>query len=292
MLHAWWQRRTARRMGRRLAARRSGAPPSFPELTSQTCTVEQMRTPEYLAWCDRLVCPNETQHRKAWEYCYIMQAVKEQIGLHEGLRALGFGVGRERLAEAFASFGCEVLATDQAADDARAEGWTRTNQYIETIAELNRLNICEPEAFRERVSFREVDMNDIPGDLQGFDIVWSACAFEHLGSIEHGKRFVLRAMDCLKPGGVAVHTTEFNLSSDDETVDHQGTVLFRRRDLEDLAERLRARGDRMLPLNTHPGSDPVDHFVDVPPYKPQPHLRLLIEGHAATSVGIIIRRGD
>jgi hypothetical protein len=135
-------------------------------------------------------------------------------------------------------------------------------------------------------------MNDIPDDLQGFDIVWSACAFEHLGSIEHGKRFVLRAMDCLKPGGVAVHTTEFNLSSDDETLDHQGTVLFRRRDLDDLAERIRERGDRMLPLNAHHGADPVDHFVDVPPYNPQPHLRLLIAGYAATSVGIILRRGE
>ena len=41
------------------------------------------------------------------------------------------------------------------------------------------------------VSLRHVDMNHVPADLAGrFDIVWSACALEHLGSIANGLRFM------------------------------------------------------------------------------------------------------
>ena len=43
-------------------------------------------------------------------------------------------------------------------------------------------------------------MNELPGDLAGFDFTWSSSAFEHLGSLEAGARFVERQMHCLRPG--------------------------------------------------------------------------------------------
>ncbi|HLM74137.1 MAG TPA: methyltransferase domain-containing protein [Polyangiaceae bacterium] len=269
-----------------------GEEPSFPRLGSQLCTASQMRAPEYLEWCRFLKCEGETLHRKVWEYCYIMQGLTEQLGSFEGKRGLGFGVGRERLAEAFAALGAEVVATDQAPEAADQQGWAGTGQYANVIASLNRLKICDPAIFERRVQFRVADMNQISDDLSGFDFVWSACAFEHLGSIERGLDFVVRAMDCLKPGGVAVHTTEYNLTSNDATPASGATVLFRRRDIEELGNRLRDRGFELLPLNLHPGGDRLDHHVDVPPYKLSPHLRLMISRHAATSLGILIRRGS
>ena len=51
-------------------------------------------------------------------------------------------------------------------------------------------------------------MRDLPDDLGSFDFIWSSCSFEHLGSLGEGERFVLEALRFLKPGGVAVHTTE------------------------------------------------------------------------------------
>ena len=57
--------------------------------------------------------------------------------------------------------------------------------------------------------FRAVDMNDIPPDLRGFDFTWSSCALEHLGTLRAGADFVVEQMTCLRPGGVAVHTTEY-----------------------------------------------------------------------------------
>ncbi len=75
-------------------------------------------------------------------------------------------------------------------------------------------------------------MNDIPGDLEGFDFNWSSCSFEHLGSIEKGINFLMNQLKTLKPGGWAVHTTEFNVSSDDKTIESGDTVVYRKKDIE------------------------------------------------------------
>jgi len=61
-------------------------------------------------------------------------------------------------------------------------------------------------------------MNAAPSDLSDFDFCWSASAFEHFGSIDQGLAFIERIIECLKPGGRAVHTTELNVSSNDDTV--------------------------------------------------------------------------
>lgn len=264
--------------------------PTFPNLVSQLCTAAQMSERTYLDWADFLRCPNETQHRKVWEYAYIHQALKETVGSVEGKRGLGFGVGQDRLAESFAALGATIVATDQAPKKAEKSGWVKTGQYASSIDALNRLKICEPEQFRQRVEFKVADMNAVSADLRDFDFVWSACALEHLGSIERGLRFVESSMRCVRPGGVAVHTTEYNLTSNDKTVDNTGTVLFRRRDLQELQTRLEKLGYAMAPLNLHPGRHTLDRVVDAPPYKLSPHLRLLMSKYAITSVGIIIRR--
>ena len=264
--------------------------PTFPKLVSQLCTAAQMSEKAYLDWADFLRCPHETQHRKVWEYAYIMQATKEAVGSVEGKRGLGFGVGQDRLAESFAALGATIVATDQAPKKAEKSGWVKTGQYASNIEALNRMKICEPELFRQRVEFKVADMNSVPSDFRDFDFVWSACAFEHLGSIARGLKFVEDAMKCVRPGGVAVHTTEYNLTSNDKTVDNNSTVLFRRRDMEELQARVEKLGYSMAPLNLHPGSHALDRVVDTPPYKLSPHLRLLMRKYAITSVGIIIRR--
>ena len=133
-------------------------------------------------------------------------------------------------------------------------------------------------------------MNAISEDLTGFDFVWSSCAFEHLGSIERGLAFVTRAMRCLKPGGIAVHTTEFNLSSNGPTVESRDLSVFRRQDIERLVRELEAAGHRVWPLNLNPGNGPVDRYVDVPPYRSEPHLKLRLDRFVITSIGLAIER--
>jgi hypothetical protein len=140
------------------------------------------------------------------------------------------------------------------------------------------------------VSFRSLDMTELPAELGGFDFSWSSCAFEHLGSLEAGLEFVERQMDCLVPGGVAVHTTEYNVSSDGDTVATGGTVLYRRRDIEGLIERLRGSGLEVS-CDFSQGDTPQDRHVDVPPFS-DVHLRTELGAFVTTSLALVIEKPE
>jgi cyclopropane fatty-acyl-phospholipid synthase-like methyltransferase len=212
--------------------------------------------------------------------------------LADGKRGLGFGCGSEPLPAAMAKYGCGIVATDLDTREAAEKGWVDTNQHSATLEALNEFGICDAGVFRQHVSHEFANMNAIPEKFAGqFDFVWSCCAFEHLGSIRHGLDFVKNSMKCLRPGGIAVHTTEFNLSSNEDTLEDPGCVIFRRRDIEQLRTELEAEGYRVAPLNFNAGSEPVDHHVDAPPYAETPHLKILLEGYVATSVGVVVWKG-
>lgn len=262
---------------------------AFPAAT--VCRQSSFEEPYFSFWAARL---GEAlrYHRKLWEFVFICQALWERGAVKPGARGLGFGVGLEPLPAFFASEGCEVVATDLSPDAAVAEGWAQSSQHARDKAALRRPLVCLDEVFERNVSLRQCDMNAIPSDLVDFDFCWSACALEHLGSIEKGLDFIVNSVSCLKPGGWAVHTTEFNVSSNIETVDNLSTVLFRRSDLEGLAERLNAAGHKAAVFDFEPGTKPMDVYVDVPPYRAEPHLVAALMGFATTSIGVIVQRGD
>jgi 2-polyprenyl-3-methyl-5-hydroxy-6-metoxy-1,4-benzoquinol methylase len=263
--------------------------PSLAFPTSQLCTESQLREPLYADWCSVLKQAPLLQ-RKQWEWVYTLQVLTQDGMLSEGRRGLGFGCGKEPLAAAMAQLGCNVVATDLAAATAAGHGWIETDQHATALEDLNERGVCDVDRFRERVQFRSEDMNAISPDLEGFDFVWSSCAFEHLGSIAHGVRFVENAMRCLAPGGIAVHTTEFNLTSNYQTVESRDLVIFRKHDIEHLIRRLQLAGHEVFPLNLNPGSRELDRHVDLPPYKEEQHLRLLLDRYVITSLGLIVRR--
>jgi hypothetical protein len=259
------------------------------QLKSNMCHQAQMESPEFMRWVPP-IAGEFRLHRKLWEFCYISQALHERGMLCPGRTGLGFGVGMEPLAELFASHGCRIVATDQDEEEAKRTGWADAGQHASRLEQLNERYICPPEQFRRLVSFRTVDMRAIPDDLRGFDFTWSSCCFEHLGSIENGFQFILDQMACLKPGGIAVHTTELNVSSNKETLDHDPfLVLFRRRDFEHLGRRLRWRG-HSIELDFTPGNLVADNYVDNPPFRQDLHLRLNWDKYVTTSFGLIIRK--
>lgn len=258
---------------------------------SQTCTASQFNEPAYDQWLERLKLAKH-RHRKQWEFVYILQTLERYGMLKAGARGLGFGVGIEPLPAAMAAIGCSIVATDLAADDVRSRDWTLTNQHSEGLDQLRYPEICPNDVFDRNVAFRVADMNAIPADLRGFDFTWSSCAYEHLGSIEAGLDFVRNAVQCLNPGGLAVHTTELNLTSNDATIDSGGTVLFRRRDFERLAVDLVSRGHFVAQIKYDLGDTQQDAYVDVPPYSADNHLKLALGQYVTTSFGIVVRRGD
>lgn len=258
---------------------------------STVCRQDSFETPWFSYWARRLG-ENLRYHRKLWEFVFICQALWERGALQPGARGLGFGVGSEPLGAYFASEGCQITATDMAVERAEEMGWILTNEHAAGKAALRKPAVCPDDLFDANVEFRTCDMNSVPDELTGYDFCWSACAFEHLGSLEKGLAFVERSIQCLKPGGWAVHTSEYNYGSNVETIDHADTVLYRRQDLETFVRRLEAQGHRVAPLDLHMGTGPVEQYVDVMPYRDQPHLRMSLWGHPTTSFGLIIQRGE
>lgn len=274
--------------------------PSVAGLTSRSCRQSDIEQDWLRYWCRVLYCYPH-YHRKLWEDCFVLQALWENGLLEPGRRGLGFAVGQEWLPSVFARRGIAVMATDLESEDSRAQEWLRTDQHGAGAAK-NRLyveHLLDRETFTRQVRFRAVDMAALPDDLEGpYDFLWSVCAFEHLGTLEKGLFFVERAMRYLRPGGIAVHTTELNLDDTAETVSTGRTVLYQRRHLDALGERLARAGHTMLPLDSTAGEGVLDRYVDLPPFAEErhalgemhpPHLRLAFRGFPATSVGLIIR---
>lgn len=258
-------------------------------LRSCLCTQAQLESREFQAWGVRLGERPGHLHRKTWEWCYISQALHERGMLAPGRRGLGFAVGQEPLPALFARLGCEIVATDLAATEADAQGWTARGMHADSLEALNGRGLCEPALFRERASFRCVDMRALPPvtELGRFDFIWSACALEHLGTLEQGEYFIFQALRYLRPGGVVVHTTEYNVSSNTFTVTAGESNIFRRQDLERIATDLGWMGYE-VDLDFADGDRPGDAVVDPWPYMGEVHLKLLLDGYVATSFGLII----
>jgi hypothetical protein len=268
-------------------------------LRSQVCSAESLRSPALRSWAERLrpawAGPDDDRdvmlHRKMWEWLFVAEALRERSMLVPGRRGLGFGVGQEPLVALFAAEGCAVVATDQPRERAVATGWTASeSEWSGGLEHLNAHGLCPPEEFARHVRFRAVDMTDLPPDLRGFDFTWSSCALEHLGSLTAGMDFVVAQMDCLRTGGVAVHTTEYLVSEGNETVEEGGTVFYRRRDIEALVARLRAQGHE-IDVDFRLGTTTEDVHVDVPPYS-DVHLRTRLGTYVTTSLALVVTKGE
>lgn len=292
----YWRSRTAREWAARYTSAQlvvnsdDWPEPSLEKISSQLCTASQCIDERYRFWCREMKSPARLA-RKQWEFVYTLEALSQAGMLAHGKRGLGFGCGGEPLSAVMAKHGSSILATDLNTTEAAEKGWVNTNEHASTLEALNSYGICDASQFSKLASFEFADMNAIPADFTGrFDFVWSCCAFEHLGSIRRGLDFVKNSVRCLKPGGVAVHTTEFNLSSNEETLQDPGCVIFRQRDMEMLLEELEADGYIVAPFNFNPGKQPVDHHIDVPPYSASPHLKIKLEGYVSTSIGLIVTK--
>jgi FkbM family methyltransferase len=247
-------------------------PPTLARPASQLCTRSQYDETQYRSAC-RLLRELPTMRRRQWEYVYILRCLEVAGMLQAGRRGLGFGCEGDPLVAVLAAQGCEVVATDRDVDHIAGD-------------RLNGRGACGMDEFRARVTLRGVDMRALADDLRDFDFVWSCGGPERQGSRAAALAFLARSLRCLRPGGFAVHTTAFNLSSNTETLESPELSVLLRQDVEHLAADLSKHGDRMWPLNFNPGDTPVDRFVDTPPYRGEPHLRVRYGPFVVTSLGI------
>lgn len=256
---------------------------------SELCKAMDWQTDWFKRWCNELNEPAR-YHRKQWEFIFVMQALWERGCIKQGSQGLVFAVGSEPGPSIFANYGCDIMATDIFPEEGKQMGWTSGDQLCFGIESLNKRGLCDEETLQKHVRYRAVDMNNIPSDLSGFDFNWSSCSFEHLGTIQKGLDFLKNQLKTLKPGGWAVHTTEFNISSNERTLDNCDTVIFRMRDLETLAKELRSMGHHVEELDYSLGGQPEDFAVDVFPHNEEFHLKLQLNEFVVTSIGLIIQK--
>jgi 2-polyprenyl-3-methyl-5-hydroxy-6-metoxy-1,4-benzoquinol methylase len=224
-------------------------------------------------------------HRKLWEFCAIAQVYAEEVG--HGGRVLGFGVGKEPLAGFFAMRGAEVLATDAPED---AANWTETGQRATTVDDLlTRFSELNEEGLVGPIYFRTVDMNNIPPDVKNgyFDFTWSAGSLEHIGGARQSIDFICESMKCLRPGGIAAHTTEYGYPR----LNTPNLCFFDVNDVAEIQDRLEAQGDELLPVDLESGGEPDDFIVSRPPAYKLPHIRCYVGPHVTTSLLLVARKG-
>jgi SAM-dependent methyltransferase len=230
-------------------------------------------------------------HRKAWEWCAVLAAIDARGLLRPGVRALGFAVGTEPVASILAAQGVDVVATDLPAGEKNVRQWSAA-QHAASREAIFKPTLVERALFERHVTFEPLDMNKpFPFAEASFDLVWSCCAFEHLGTLERGLDFVARSARLLKPGGFAFHTTEYTVSSNDKTLDRGEVVFYRRRDIEELDRRLRLEGRTLEPVDFFAGAARDDLVFDRAPYYREPdrqHIKLEFARHIITSALIVV----
>lgn len=257
-------------------------------LQSVVCRSEHFEEPWYARW--RSVTGFTTKTRKMWEWHAIAQALSERGKLRPGMSGIGFAVGREPLTSLFAAQGVVVLASDAGGDGEAAQHWRATR--ADTPEAIFKPELVDRSEFDQLVTFRPIDMTDLSKLEPGaYDFCWSSCAMEHLGSLEAGLEFVLDSTRLLRTGGVGVHTTEFNLTSNDDTWDSGNVVIYRERDLMALGRSLRHMDAALVRMDLDGGTHEDDIKADYPPYfkNGRVHLKLRLGPYVSTSVLLIVQ---
>jgi SAM-dependent methyltransferase len=275
-------------------------PPRFDALECQSVSAGQCDEPAYREWSSLIENwdgepAGQQYNRKLWEWAYIAEAVRTAGLMEPGRHAVGFGVGNEPMPAIFARHGVRVLATDQGWETGQA--WAPTHELMGTdLTGLSRPHIVDDSRLAELVRLREVDMNAVPDDLGQFDITWSSCVIEHLGSPARGLEFVLESCRRLRPGGIAVHTTELELTAQDETRDYGHLAVYRLDDLRAFLARLPEVGCEATVNFTVSMDTFEDRWVSLVHTEHRqalpdgPHLKLAIGDSVSTSFGLLLRK--
>lgn len=275
---------------------------SIPSLSSHkinsfVCRYEHFHTDWFKQWSNEIGLHHNPRlalgakfHRKAWEWCAISQALAERGMLEFGKCGLGFAVGTEPLPALFAKYGVSVLATDLHVQDHRAKAWASSNQHASSPMKIHFENILPKNIFEDRVEFKFVDMKSPTNIHKKYDFIWSSCALEHLGSLMDGIGFIFKACSFLKPGGICVHTTEYNITSNEATIECGSSVIYRRQDIENLDRLLRKSGFCLEKLDFWEGSSLHDRLYDIEPYyrSGRQHIKLCLDGYVVTSMVLVI----
>jgi len=190
----------------------------------QPCTPTQVRDRAFRRWQKQL--DSSTQDvAAAWQVAYVMQALERYGLLQPGARGLAFGDKSSAVARLLTAndVTCDTIGLSDADDDIRPDA------------------AIHPAA--------------LPGDFFAYDLILSIRATDTLSSERSAQAFLETAMECLRPGGLAVHVVAHRLT------DHQSPpVSFDRNGLEKIILAMISRGHqaaRLKPVFQHTKVEPT-----------------------------------
>ena len=131
------------------------------------------------------------------------------------------------------------------------------------------------------------DTTALPGGVR-YDLIWSVGAAFPGSQAQAIADAVALVGERLADGGVAVFTADFNLSVY-ALAGNDGSA-FTRDAVERLVETLSQQGHHVAPLPFELGLTALDSIVDLPPYSSGAHLKILQDGFAVTSFGLVVVR--
>jgi len=250
--------------------------PTIAQPGSQLCTRAQFREAAYREFCLRL---GEVPciHRRQWEIVYALATLEARGAVGPGKRGMLVGAISGALPAVLAALGCDVTVVAPRIDPA-------------TLIGAAERGLCSEDEFRKRVVVRndaEALAQQMPGTL---DFVCTFGLPDAVGSVEGALGPLKKSFAWMRAGAAAVHTGTFNLSSNYGTIEQRGTCALRRFDLDTIGALAARAGVAMVPLTLFDGDDPVDAFVDTPPYLSHTHLKLRLDRYVLTSIGLAFAR--
>ncbi len=189
---------------------------------NKLCGMAELENPEWRkAFADLdLDRPNAPFHRKAWEFTQAVYGLRKLNRLSPDAIALGIGSGHEHILYFLANKVKDVVATDL---------------YEGSFAdkEASPLMLAHPDMFspfhyrKDHLRVLAMDATNLNFSDASFNFVFSFSSIEHFGGHEEAIKALREIFRVLKPGGVAVISTELILNRLGKT---EG--FFKMRDVE------------------------------------------------------------
>jgi SAM-dependent methyltransferase len=194
------------------AIRLIGKPKTSDLALNSVCNPDHWEHPFWISCLDELSFQNDraiikrfVRHRKVWEYVHCAAGLKRLGVLKPMTIALGVAAGHEPIIYWLANRVARVYATD-------------LYRGVFSQQEADPAVLHDPDRFapypypRERVHFFPMDGCNFALHDESVDVIFSLCSIEHFGSRANSLQSLREMYRVLRPGGVAVISTEVLLN--------------------------------------------------------------------------------
>ena len=259
--------------------------------SSEIVSEKRFKEDNFFKWMDLLRELPKLHNKQFQQYAIMESANRITSDIGKAKKAIGFGVGVEPIPAALVKLGFDVLATDYL-DGSIAEDWKRTGQLASEFQQLNQRGILTEQEFIDHLKFQNLDMNQSPKEMHGsFDFTWSSCALGHIGGYQNGLDFILDSLNLLRPGGMAVHSTELDVSALGSIFTSPSLNFYKLDDLNETIKLAQKRGfETSLIQKRKMFSGKSERFVVLEPWDEKTHIRIEIFGREILSVVLIFRK--